>query len=69
MQEAYVVGQFYVDLLEETSLPDISASNRQGYKSDDLRFIKVKELIREFALNKILNLKQQATEEKIIFVI
>lgn len=64
MQEAYVVGQFYVDLLEETSLPDISASNRQGYKSDDLRFIKVKELIREFALNKILNLKQQATEEK-----
>ena len=64
MQEAYVVGQFYVDLLEETSLPDISASNRQGYKSDDIRFIKVKELIREFALNKILNLKQQATVEK-----
>jgi len=64
MQEAYVVGQFYVNLLEETSLPDISASNRQGYKSDDIRFIKVKELIREFALNKILNLKQQATAEK-----
>lgn len=64
MQEAYVVGQFYVDLLEETALPDISASNRQGYKNDDKRFIKVKELIKEFALNKILNLKQQATAEK-----
>lgn len=64
MQEAYVVGQFFVDLLEETSLPDISASNRQGYKTDDIRFIKTKELIREFALKKILDLKKDASEEK-----
>lgn len=64
MQEAYVVGQFFVDLLEETSLPDISASNRQGYKTDDIRFIKTKELIKEFALKKILALKKDATDEK-----
>lgn len=64
MQEAYVVGQFYVDLLEETTLPDIAASNRQGYKEDDLRIIKTKELIKSKALRPILELKQKATKEK-----
>lgn len=64
MQEAYVVGQFYIDLLENTDLPDIAASNRQGYKEDDPRIIGMKELIRSEALKPILNLKQQATKEK-----
>lgn len=64
MQEAYVVGQFYIDLLENTDLPDIAASNRQGYKEDDPRIIEMKELIRAEALKPILNLKQQATKEK-----
>ena len=64
MQEANVVGQFYIDLLEETSLPDIAASNRQGYKEDDLRVIESKELIKTKALSPILNLKADATKEK-----
>lgn len=64
MQEAYVVGQFYIDLLENTDLPDIAASNRQGYKEDDPRVIEMKELIRSEALKPILNLKKQATNEK-----
>lgn len=64
MGEAYVVGQFFVDILEETQLPDIAASNRQGYKEDDPRFEKTLELIRKNALRPILELKAEATKEK-----
>lgn len=64
MGEAYVVGQFFVDLLEETELPDIAASNRQKYKEDDPRFEKTLELIRKNALRPILELKDDATKEK-----
>lgn len=64
MGEAYVVGQFFVDLLEETELPDIASSNRQGYKEDDERFVKTLELIKRTALRPILELKADATKEK-----
>lgn len=64
MGEAYVVGQFFVDLLEETQLPDIASSNRQAYKQDDTRFAKTLELIKRSALRPILDLKADATKEK-----
>jgi len=64
MGEAYVVGQFFVDLLEETQLPDIAASNRQGYREDDPRFKETLKLIKQQALRPILELKVEATEEK-----
>ncbi len=64
MQEAYVVGQFFIDLLEETELPDIAASNRQGYKEDDERVTTAKEQIKSYALKPILDLKSKATIEK-----
>lgn len=51
-------------MLEETELPDIAASNRQGYKEDDPRFEKTLELIRKNALRPILELKADATKEK-----
>ncbi len=38
LSEVYTVGQLHVNLLEETELPDISLSNRQGYKTDDKRY-------------------------------
>ncbi|MFA6632375.1 MAG: ATP-binding protein [Kiritimatiellia bacterium] len=38
LPEVYVVGQLHVDLFEETSLPDMALSNRQGYKDDDKRY-------------------------------
>lgn len=41
LQEVYVVGQLHVDLFEETELPDMALSNRQGYKTDDLRYQEV----------------------------
>ena len=62
--ETYVVGQFFIDLLEDSSLPDISASNRQGYKEDDLRYRESLDLIRNCALKPIINLKDSATKVK-----
>ncbi|MFZ4847160.1 ATP-binding protein [Enterococcus casseliflavus] len=38
LQEVYIAGQLHVDLFEETELPDMALSNRQGYKSDDERY-------------------------------
>lgn len=38
LHEVYVVGQLHVDLFEETTLPDMALSNRQGYKDDDKRY-------------------------------
>ena len=40
LNEVYVVGQLHVDLFELSELPDMALSNRQGYKSDDLRYEK-----------------------------
>jgi hypothetical protein len=39
--EVYVVGQLFVDLFELSELPDMALSNRQGYKSDDERYVEV----------------------------
>ncbi|MDP2425535.1 MAG: ATP-binding protein, partial [bacterium] len=56
LPEVYVVGQLHVDLFEETTLPDMALSNRQGYKDDDIRYIKATEFAREL-LNDIINLR------------
>ncbi len=61
--ESYIFGQFHVDLLEETELPDIAASNRQGYIEDDPRYIMTREEIKKI-VNKVINLKTEATKEK-----
>ncbi|PTL73229.1 ATP-binding protein [Rathayibacter caricis DSM 15933] len=39
LSEVYVVGQLHVDMFELTELPDMALSNRQGYKSDDPRYL------------------------------
>lgn len=57
LNEVYVVGQLHVDLFEETELPDIALSNRQGYKSDDPRYETVLTYIRGTLLNDILRLR------------
>lgn len=62
--ESYVVGQFIVDLLELSELPDIASSNRQGYKEDDSRYLATLSLIKKYALRPILDLKDAATSEK-----
>ena len=55
LNEAYIVGQLYVDLFELSELPDMALSNRQGYKSDDLRYQTVIDYVRNTLLPEILN--------------
>ena len=54
LNESYVVGQLYVDLFELSELPDMALSNRQGYKSDDPRYIKVIEYVKDELLPNII---------------
>lgn len=54
MYEVYVVGQLHVDLFEATDLPDMALSNRQGYKSDDIRYEKVTSFVRNELLVDII---------------
>lgn len=55
LNESYVVWQLYVDLFELSELPDMALSNRQGYKSDDLRYETVIDYVRKILLPEILN--------------
>jgi hypothetical protein len=57
LNEVYVVGQLHVDLFEETELPDMALSNRQGYKSDDPRYEAVLDYVRETLLNDVLRMR------------
>lgn len=57
MTEVYVIGQLHVDLFELTELPDMALSNRQGYKSDDLRYQKVLEYVRNELLPLVLRMR------------
>ncbi|EAF1579134.1 ATP-binding protein, partial [Listeria monocytogenes] len=54
LQEVYIAGQLHIDLFEETNLPDMALSNRQGYKSDDERYRKVLEYVKDELLPNIL---------------
>ncbi|EAD4754218.1 ATP-binding protein [Listeria monocytogenes] len=54
LQEVYIAGQLHIDLFEKTNLPDMALSNRQGYKSDDERYEKVLEYVKEELLPGIL---------------
>lgn len=57
LDEVFVVGQLHIDLFEETSLPDMALSNRQGYKSDDPRYQFVQEKIQKVLLPDILKIR------------
>lgn len=59
LNEVYVVGQLFVDLFERSELPDMSLSNRQGYKSDDPRYIAVISYVREVLLPEILKKREK----------
>lgn len=63
MNEVFVVGQLFVDLFEETSLPDMALSNRQGYKTDDPRYEAVMKYVRESLLPGIIEKRVKFTNE------
>lgn len=54
LNEVYIVGQLFIDLFEKSELPDMALSNRQGYKSDDPRYVEVISYVREKLLPNIL---------------
>lgn len=58
LNEVYVVGQLHIDLFEDTELPDMSLSNRQGYKTDDMRYVLFTEYVREKLLPDVLKLRE-----------
>ena len=65
LQEVYVVGQLHVDAFEDSVLPDMALSNRQGYKSDDPRYQVVLNFIRSKLLPEILKMRgEYATLKK-----
>lgn len=64
LNEVYVVGQLHVDLFEQSELPDMALSNRQGYKTDDPRYVAVTKYVRETLLANILDMRAKYTAEK-----
>lgn len=64
LNEVYIVGQLHIDLFEESTLPDMALSNRQGYKSDDVRYIVATNHIRTNLLPEIINLRSKYTALK-----
>lgn len=62
LNEVYVVGQLHVDLFELTELPDMALSNRQGYKSDDQRYVAVLDYVRNELLAEILKKREIFTD-------
>lgn len=67
LNEVFVVGQLHVDLFELTELPDMALSNRQGYKTDDIRYQTVLEYVRKILLPDVLKGREKyvsLTKEK-----
>ncbi|TFY93754.1 ATP-binding protein [Pseudomonas nabeulensis] len=62
LNEVYVVGQLHVDIFELTELPDMALSNRQGYKSDDPRYVAVLDYVRKELLTEILKKREVFTD-------
>lgn len=58
LNEVYVVGQLHVNLFELSELPDMALSNRQGYKSDDPRYVVVRDYVRSELLADILKKRE-----------
>ena len=64
LNEVYVVGQLHVDIFELTELPDMALSNRQGYKTDDPRYMAVIEFARSVLLQEILTMRNTYVDLK-----
>lgn len=64
LNESFVVGQLYIDLFELSELPDMALSNRQGYKSDDPRYIEVIRYVRDELLPRIIAKRVAYTKAK-----
>jgi len=57
-----VAQSLHVDLFELTELPDMALSNRQGYKSDDPRYVAVLDYVRKELLAEALKKREIFTD-------
>lgn len=64
LNEVYVVGQLHVDLFELSELPDMALSNRQGYKSDDPRYVALLDYVRKELLSETLKMREHYADLK-----
>ena len=64
MPESYVVGHLHVDILEKSTLKDISLSNRQGYNTNDIRYQKAMELSKSLLVDALSNFDAMADRKK-----
>ena len=64
MNEVYVVGQLHVDLFEDSDLPDMALSNRQGYRTEDPRYLVFRDYVRKDLLAQVLALRDRYTDLK-----
>ncbi len=62
--EVFVVGQLHVDLFEETELPDMALSNRQGYKTGDKRYQAVAAFVGDELLPRITEMRVAWTKHR-----
>lgn len=61
--EAYVIGEFFVDVFEEDSLADMAISNRRGYDEGDSRYIEAVKIIKRL-LGYIVDRKDDVTKQQ-----
>lgn len=64
LNEVYIVGQLHINLFEDSTLPDMALSNRQGYKSDDRRYVNATKYIRDTLLPEVISLRTKYTALK-----
>jgi len=63
MTEQFIVGNLYIDCFEDSSLPDMSLSNRQGYNTNDMRYTVAMEMAKEI-LKSALSLHDNYIDKK-----
>lgn len=61
--ESYVVGELHVDLFEDSDLPDMATSNREGYITSDARYQETLHQARKI-LDEIIKLRKLYTDDK-----
>ncbi|MEG2185505.1 MAG: ATP-binding protein [Cloacibacillus sp.] len=64
LNEVYVVGQLHIDIFELSELVDMALSNRQGYKTDDIRYQTVIKYVREELLPEIVGMRVEYAARK-----
>lgn len=66
MAESYLVGQLHIDAFEDSELPDMAMSNRQGYKTDDPRYEIAIKMIRERLFDAALQMYDVYSDRKLM---